>query len=402
MNKTQEYVVEILNHSIHNKKIELDTNKDISWKDVLEECKSHKIESLAYYGIHSNTLKTIDKEALESLKKTTFMSGIWQLRHIENISEFLCEFNKQSIPVIVLKGLVIRDLYPRPELRTMCDADLIVHKEDLDKVKNLLLNLGYTQTVTSDKDLCFIRGNTYVEVHWSIANEKNFNNIKLFEEEMWKNAMKVKVGNSEALSMCYEDLLVHICMHMAAHIKYLGFGIRQLCDLVLIVEKKGNLINWDKFIEKINILGIYKFTVTIFNICNKLFDMDIPDILNKKEIINDKYIYLLIEDIFSSGVHGKRDKASSFSNLISHEYKEEKRSTLNSFKKLYFPSSDMLSQKYSYAKSNKILLPFAWIHRFFSGILNSDYSFIDKVKFTIFGTSISKKRNNLISWLELD
>ena len=27
MNKAQEYIVQILNHSIHNKKIELDTNK---------------------------------------------------------------------------------------------------------------------------------------------------------------------------------------------------------------------------------------------------------------------------------------------------------------------------------------------------------------------------------------
>lgn len=401
MDKIQTQIVNLLNAGIHGNKIDFNLSENIDWESIIEESKAHKVESLIYSSIGKDTLKNIEHELLEGWKKETFMSGVGQLRHINNVSEFLCEFNKQSIPVIVLKGLVIRDLYPKPELRTMCDADLIIHKDDLDKVKNLLLNLGYTEKVTSDKDLCFIRGNTYVEVHWSIANEKSFNNVELFEEIMWKNAIKVNVGDSEVLSMCYEDLLVHICMHMAAHIKYLGFGIRQLCDLVLIVEKKGNVINWNKFIEKINMLGIYKFTVAIFNICNRLFDMEIPDILNKRELINDKYIYLLIEDIFSNGVHGKRDKASSFSKVISYANKEEKRSTLNSFKKLYFPSSDMLSEKYSYAKYNKFLLPFAWIHRLFSGILNNDYSIIDKIKFTIFGMSVSKKRNNLISWLEL-
>ena len=401
MNKIQTQIVNLLNAGIHGNKIDFDSNENIDWESIIEESKAHKVEALVYSSIGKDTLKNIDNKLLEVWKKETFMSGVGQLRHINNVSEFLCEFNKQNIPVIILKGLVIRDLYPKPELRTMCDADLIVHKEDLEKVKNLLLNLGYIEKVTSDKDLCFIRGNTYVEVHWSIANEKSFNNVELFEEIMWKNAIKVNVGDSETLSMCYEDLLVHICMHMAAHIKYLGFGIRQLCDLVLVVEKKGSIINWDKFIEKVNMLGIYKFTVAIFNICNKLFDMDIPDILNKREIINDKYIYLLIEDIFSNGVHGKRDKASSFSKVISYANKEQKRSTFNSFKKLYFPSSDMLSDKYSYAKSNKFLLPFAWIHRLFSAILNNKYSLKDKIKFMIFGMSVSKKRNNLISWLEL-
>ena len=82
MNKAQEYIVQILNHSIHNKKIELDTNEDISWKDILEECKSHNIESLVYYGINSNTLKTIDKEILEYWKKQTFMSNVYQINHI--------------------------------------------------------------------------------------------------------------------------------------------------------------------------------------------------------------------------------------------------------------------------------------------------------------------------------
>lgn len=401
MDKIQTQIVSILNAGIHGNKIDFNSNENIDWESIIEESKEHKVEALVYSAIGKDTLKSIDNELLEVWKKETFMSGVGQFRHIKNVSEFLSEFNKQSIPVIVLKGLVIRDLYPRPELRTMCDADLIIHKEDLEKVKNLLLNLGYIEKVTSDKDVCFIRGNTYVEIHWSIANEKSFNNVELFEEIIWKNAMKVKVGDSEVLSMCYEDLLVHICMHMAAHIKYLGFGIRQLCDLVLFVEKKGNIINWDKFIEKINMLGIYKFTVAIFNICNKLFDMEIPEILNKREIINDKYIFLLIEDIFSNGVHGKRDKASSFSKVISYANKEEKRSTLNSFKKLYFPSSDILSDKYSYAKSNKFLLPFAWIHRLFLAILNNKYSLKDKIKFMIFGMSVSKKRNNLISWLEL-
>ena len=41
----------------------------------------------------------------------------------------------------MLKGLVIRDLYPMLELRIMCDADILVHKEDLDRVRMLLISI---------------------------------------------------------------------------------------------------------------------------------------------------------------------------------------------------------------------------------------------------------------------
>ena len=43
-------------------------------------------------------------------------------------------FNKNNIPVIVLKGLVVRDLFPNPTLRTMCDADILVKEKDLENV----------------------------------------------------------------------------------------------------------------------------------------------------------------------------------------------------------------------------------------------------------------------------
>lgn len=401
MDKVQTKLVNLLNASVHGEKIDFDLKEHIEWEKIIEESKEHKVEALSYSAIGRDTMKSIDKELLRIWKKDTFISGVSQLRHINNVSEFLGEFNKQNIPVIVLKGLVIRDLYPKPELRTMCDADILVHKKDLDTVKKLLLSLGYTETVTSDKDLCFIRGNTYVEVHWTIANDKSFDNVDLFEKQMWENVVQIKIGDSYALSMSDEDLLVHMCMHMASHIKYMGFGIRQLCDLVLMVEKRGDIIDWDSFIAKLHQLGIYKFATTIFIICNKLFDMEIPDKMNNPQIKNDKYVDLLIAEIFACGVHGKRDKISSFTNVISYANKEQERSTIKTFKKLYFPSRENLGEDYNYAKENNFLLPIAWGHRLFRSVLKTDYNFIEKLKIGVLGISISNKRNKLINWLEL-
>ena len=44
------------------------------------------------------------------------------------------------MPVIVLKGLVVREYYPQPEQRSMSDADIFVKAKDLNKSKKILID----------------------------------------------------------------------------------------------------------------------------------------------------------------------------------------------------------------------------------------------------------------------
>lgn len=134
-----------------------------------------------------------------------------------------------------------------------------------------------------------------------------FKGDKSFEGKLWDDVMEVQVGGVKSFSLSLEDLAVHLCTHMAVNLAYNGFGIRQLSDLVLLVEKKGKYINWENFLEKSKESGVYKFSIAIFTICNKLFKMEIPEAIKKENQLNGKYIDLLIEDIFDSGVHGNKN-----------------------------------------------------------------------------------------------
>ena len=401
MNKVQENIVEILKYSIHNKKIELNKKENVLWHEVFEECKKHNIEALVYYGIHLNTLKNIDRDIIERWKKQTFMSNVYQINHINQISNILSILKDKDIPVIVLKGLVIRDLYPKSELRTMGDADILVHKKDIDKVINILNNLGYEEEDRHDPHIEFMKNNSKIEVHWSLTNEGMFNGMDEFNHEIWLNSIEVKIGDSAALSMCNEDLLLYLCIHMAKHFKYSGFGIRQLCDVLCLVEKCGNSINWDSFMKKAKRSGIDKFSICIFSICNKLFEMSIPDELEYFYIEEDEYLDLIINNIFYNGVHGKKDKVESRVKMLSNNNDICKTNFLISFKNIYFPHSEKLGKRYEYAKKNKAFLPIAWIHRIINTIFRTDYSLSDKINLSIKSTGISKKHSELLNWLEL-
>ena len=169
-------------------------------------------------------------------------------------------------------------------------------------------------------------------------------------------------------------------------------------DLVLLVEQKGHLIDWDSFMYKAKKCGVDKFTMSIFMVCKKLFNMNIPNEVYDRKLENSKYIDILIEDIFSSGVHGKKDKASVFAKELA--YTDDNSSVFKRYLQFLFPKVDSLGDKYNYAKNNKIFVPIAWIHHLFAGVFNKEYSFVEKMKFGFGAMSISKKKNKLIGWLE--
>ena len=409
MDNVQKNIVDMLSAAVRKKNVVFNNNEKINWNDLIEEAEAHKVTSLIYSSISKDdAIKVMDKETLNSIKKKVFYSSVGQSSHIKKVAEILEKFNNAGIPLIVLKGLVVRDYYPIPDLRTMCDADVLVHEEDLDKVSALMVSLGFTKSKEKDDHgahLVFYKGSTVFEVHWTLINDRFFKGDKSFENKLWDDVMEVNVGGVKSLSLGLEDLAVHLCTHMAVHLAYSGFGVRQLTDLVVLVEKKGSEINWRSFIEKTKECGVYRFAMAIFDICNKLFDMEIPEAIKKEKNLKDKYIEMLIEDIFASGVHGKKDKERVFAAEFAFDQGEGAAdgtsSIVKKFFKLLFPPVSSMSDKYSYAKKCKICAPIAWIHHLFEGIVNKEYSFSSKVKMATSTVSVANKRNRLLKELEL-
>lgn len=407
MDNTQKQFIELLSKSIR-REVAVEKYDNVNWEEILNLAKSHKVEGIFYSALSKSGLSSeIEVEQLKMLKKIVFNTGVGQIRSINNLSDIFQCFENENIPLIVLKGLVVRDFYPQPEQRSMCDADVLIHKEDLEKTKDLLIGMGYIldDHEASHHIKLFHRIYPVIEVHWHIIKRDGFNgNIEEFEKNIWENAINVNVGKTQVLSLGYEDLALHLCMHMAAHLASSGFGLRQLCDLVLLVEKKGQVINWNDFLSKARKYGFERFSKIIFNVCNKLFNMDIPKEIGD-EINHDKYINLLINEIVEAGVHGKKDMVNSFGNQLAFNFKDKDNNAtvgaIKRFLQFIFPQVENMSDKYHYAKKVKLLIPIAWIHHLFNGIFSSDYKTKDKLKFVSSGVGVSVKKNKLLEWLEL-
>lgn len=405
MDLVQEQIIKYIKSAINGKKITIHKNEDIDWNSIINLSREHKVEALVYSAITSETKNSIPEDLLNLWKKEVFISGVTQQNHIKEVEEILHNFNEENIEVLVLKGLLIRDLYPSPTLRTMSDADIVVKEEDLERSIQHILRRGYVEVERSPSHFVYSKvGCLPIELHWNLADEHFFKQINKFENDMWPNVENVNIGSAIVKTMNLEDLAIFQCIHMAKHIAYRGFGIRHLVDFTLLVTKRGNDIDWIRFIDRCKKYGIYKFVLEVMSACNILFEMEIPKKI--AEFIKEDRIYLdkFIDDIFESGVHGKHDFVSSVASEFAYIADKEdvkNDSSLKRYMRFLFPKADDMSDTYNYAKKYKILIPAAWGHHLIRGLFNKNYSLKEKIKFTTETVSISQKRNDLINWLEL-
>lgn len=408
MNTTEKQFIDLLSNSIRNEVCKKKYD-NVDWNELMNLSRKHKIEGLIYSALNkSRLLENIDEDKVNELKKEVFFTGVTQISNMSKLEIVFNEFSKENVPVIVLKGLVVREYYPQPEQRSMSDADIFVKAKDLNKSKKILIDLGYTEVdAEASHHIKYIKsGYPMIELHWHVMKRDGFSDeLDLFEDDIWDRTIEVKVKGAKVLSLGYEDLALHLCMHMAAHLAASGFGVRQIADLVLLVEKKGHLIDWTLFINKAEEFGFKKFIIIMFKICNILFSMDIPKEMAVYKIDDEEMFESLISTIFDGGVYGKKDMASNFANQVAFNYKgKDSNATIGAIRRYFrfiFPSIETMSDKYSYARKIRILTPIVWIHHLFSGIFRKEYNFTDKIIFLTKGAKESVEKNKILSWMEL-
>lgn len=408
MNTTEKQFIDLLSNSIRNEVCKKKYD-NVDWNELINLSRKHKIEGLIYSALNkAELLENIDEDKVKDLKKEVFFTGVTQISNMSKLEKVFNEFSKENVPVIVLKGLVVREYYPQPEQRSMSDADIFVKAKDLNKSKKILIDLGYTEVdAEASHHIKYIKsGYPMIELHWHVMKRDGFSDeLDLFEDDIWDRTIEVKVKGAKVLSLGYEDLALHLCMHMAAHLAASGFGVRQIADLVLLVEKKGHLIDWTLFINKAEEFGFKKFIIIMFKICNILFSMDIPKEMAVYKIDDEEMFESLISTIFDGGVYGKKDMASNFANQVAFNYKgKDSNATIGAIRRYFrfiFPSIETMSDKYSYARKIRILTPIAWIHHLFSGIFRKEYNFTDKIRFLTKGAKESVEKNKILSWMEL-
>lgn len=391
MDNNQRQLLDCISAAIHGDKINIPSDNNLNWTKIIEHAYSHNVEALLYSSLGKR--KELNEKVFNDVKKNTIITAFQQINHIQQLEKVFKEFKENNLVVVGLKGIVVRELYPRPEFRTMSDSDLLVHKADLERGKQLLLKLGYIYDGCEKNHLSFKHEKFLpLDLHWTLEDKRE-KSVSDFDNEVWENIIEIPIGKAEGSSLSWENTLVHLLMHMAGHTINNGFGIRHLCDVVLVIEKKGNVINWKSFHEKIRNIGIEKFTIAVFITCKELFKIKVPNEIIKNMELRSKYLNMFINYMYSCGAQGRFDLVNVYSNQLANNSFNNDENKINKFLRILFPGIKEIKNRFPYTKKFIILLPLAWC-LYIGGYIIKFISFMISIP-------ISRRRYKLFKYLDL-
>jgi|GEM_PF-257010 len=407
MNNIQETMGLLLNAAIHNKEF-TGYAMETDWREIYNISMKHQVQALLYPVVKdiAATGGNIDKEVLDDWKKSYAITVINQSVLLDKVSDVLNVFRNEGIPIIVLKGLVLRNLYPKPVLRTMGDIDVLVHEEQYDLAVNAIKRMGYSEYLHDSKHIGLSKHDSLpVEIHTKLSEDYFTAKAMEWEREIWQRASLSNINGIPLLTLSDSDHLLYLCLHMANHFVTSGFGIRQLCDLVLFIESKREQIDWEWFYSNARIMGIQTFIEKIFILCGIFFHLDDPIFSGYTH--DEQYMQKMIDVIFTGGVFGDSSMASFITGrylaLLKPEiYDNKKPGSIKRLFKLIFPPYRIISRSYTYIQKRPYLTPIAWIHRIVANLFGKEKFFrIRDYPALIESHYIFEERYKLLKWTDL-
>lgn len=312
----------------------------------------------------------------------------------------MCELGLRPI---VVKGIIRRQTYSKPDYCSSSDEDLLIPRVDFAKCDAFLLQQGFKRqpvegAMPMEVSYYHPKTSVYLEVHMALFADQlgvygNLNQdfVSAHETAIMEEIQGVPVWTLEpTLHMWY------LICHSLKHFLHSGFGLRQICDIVKMAEYYNDRIDWGRIEGLIAGRKLWKYWGGILDIAYTYFEfspetflknvdekLDIRDfILNaikKSDKIWKSYDGgALLLDLFDSGIYGSSSLARrQSSNMTLTAAKKGRKSTLASLWNSLFPGKEYMHSKYKYLKDRPWMLPKAWLSRF-RGYLRAQKKALEK------------------------
>jgi hypothetical protein len=161
----------------------------------------------------------------------------------------------RNIEAILLKGPHLGStVYESPKDRLYGDLDILVKPDNFEQAAALLQENGFkpfafdsfTPEIQSDFKHWEFRSpwGVLVELHRWLSGHDRYS---VDSDGFFARAEMFRFGETEALGLGTEDLLLHLCLHMGASFFYV-IEPKHVLDIALLTCKRQ--VNWELFVER--------------------------------------------------------------------------------------------------------------------------------------------------------
>ena len=292
------------------------------WRMVAELARQHGVTPLLYHHLKRLGI-ALPGELAEKLKQAFLENAARNMRLYQELGKLLLRLQGQDIDVIALKGAHLAEaVYDNIGLRAMGDVDLLVRKDDLLRVEQELLALGYKpddcNRVIAQSNHHFHytlpKNGLHVEIHWVLVESGLPFQVDV--EGLWNRAQSVTLAQVSALALSPADLLLHLCLHTAKHTY--NMRIRMLCDIGEVVRRYGTGLDWQEIGTRAWQWGITHAVYVFLRLAQELLEVAVPvDWLASLEPagIDERYLVLAHQQILATRMDGSAAQSAQAARL---------------------------------------------------------------------------------------
>ncbi len=263
----------------------------LDWDAVGKSARRFCVEPLLYRHLSRPAYSPYVPEemlrALEGAYRRQATRGLYTQGHLTRMLEAM---NRASVSVCLLKGAFLAPcVYGDLALRPMSDIDILCRKSDAGTARDVMLDLGYEPegkiaispnpshlSAASKRPIHlppFVKnGAVRVELHTDIF--KGIPQRADLVEALWKTAAIRDLHGVDVYCMSHEHQLMHVAHHLCRHVETGNVPLYWFCDIREFVKRYGAKIDWDRFCELADDLGVGDRIAGLFDFLSRHWETD--------------------------------------------------------------------------------------------------------------------------------
>jgi hypothetical protein len=254
------------------------------WSYLIELADSHRVVPLLHRRL-TPFAGRVPKPHVTKLQQRFRTISFANLALTGKLLKLLALLREHDIPAISYKGPALAQAaYGDINLRQFTDLDILSRKQDIRKIKELLLRNGCQPAwrLTQAQEAAVLRlyyeypfvwtdGGKLIEIHWEFA--ESFFSFAFDIEEIFARSETIEICGNPVRTLCREDSLVVLCAHGSKH---LWGRLSWICDIAQTVSGSREP-DWDLLIERARKLRLRRILWLGLLLANNLLGAKLPD-----------------------------------------------------------------------------------------------------------------------------
>ncbi len=313
-------------------------------------------------------------DILEKSKKAVIAGTILQTRKTERFLKLYRSLADAGVTPVCVKGITLRCLYPEPELRPSSDEDLILTESERKLFRGICEKNGFRIKAENENQITVYdeASGLVVEAQtvFFLPGDRISEKMDSFFADSRNRLKTMPIQGVVIRTLDFTDNLLYLICHVLKHYIRSGFGIRQICDILLFCKTHFNEIDFDFVFKKLCEISADGFAADIFRIGKEYFGLSpfCPQVFAGRDVDFEK----LLEDVLSAGVFGKSTAERTHSASLTLSAVKGERNIGKSAAKRAFVSFGELQSVYPEMKDRKWLYPYYSVLRLLSYFKRSD------------------------------